>query len=57
MGREAKYVVRLDGTERQELETLLATPRAAAERVLRARVLLKADEGEQGPAWPDTARR
>ena len=55
MGREAKYVVRLDGTERQELETLLATPRAAAERVLRARVLLKADEGEQGPAWPDTA--
>jgi transposase len=55
MGKEAKYVVRLDGTERQELETLLATPRAAAERVLRARVLLKADEGEQGPAWSDTA--
>ena len=55
MGKEAKYVVRLDGTERQELETLLATPRAAAERVLRARVLLKADEGEWGPAWPDTA--
>lgn len=55
MGKEAKYVVRLDGTERQELETLLATPRAAAERVLRARVLLKADEGEQGPAWADTA--
>jgi transposase len=55
MGREAKWVVRLDGPERQELETLLATPRAAAERVLRARVLLKADEGEQGPAWPDTA--
>jgi len=55
MGKEAKYVVRLDGMERQELETLLATPRAAAERVLRARVLLKADEGEQGPAWSDTA--
>jgi len=36
MGKEAKWVVRLDGTERQELETLLATPRAAAERVLRA---------------------
>jgi transposase len=55
MGKEAKYVVRLDGTERQELETLLATPRVAAERVLRARVLLKADEGAQGPAWPDAA--
>jgi transposase len=55
MGKEAKWVVRLDGTERQELETLLTTPRAAAERVLRARVLLKADEGARGPAWPDTA--
>ena len=55
MGKEAKYVVRLDETERQELETLLTTPRVAAERVLRARVLLKADEGAQGPAWPDAA--
>jgi transposase len=53
MGREAKWVVRLDGAERQELETILATPRVAAERVLRARVLLKADEGRDGPAWPD----
>jgi transposase len=54
MGKEAKWVVRLDATERQELETVLATPRAAAERVLRARVLLKADEGSGGPAWSDT---
>jgi hypothetical protein len=54
MGKDAKWVVRLDEAERQELETVLATPRAAAERVLRARVLLKADEGAQGPAWPDT---
>ena len=54
MGKEAKWVVRLDKPEREELETLLATPRAAAERVLRARVLLKADEGAGGPAWSDT---
>ena len=54
MGKEAKWVVRLDGPEREELETVLATPRAAAERVLRARVLLKADEGAGGPAWSDT---
>ena len=53
MGKEAKWVVRLEGPERQELATLLATPRVAAERVLRARVLLKADEGGDGPAWPD----
>ena len=33
MGKEAKRVVRLDGAERQELETLLTTPRVAAERV------------------------
>ena len=55
MGKEAKWVVRLNGTEREELETVLATPRAAAERVLRARVLLKADEGERGAAWSDAA--
>jgi len=54
MGKEAKWVVRLDETERRELGMLLTTPRAAAERVLRARVLLKADEGAQGPAWADT---
>ena len=54
MGKEAKWVVRLDAPEQQELETVVATPRAAAERVLRARVLLKADEGVGGPAWPDT---
>ncbi len=55
MGKEAKHVVRLDRGEREELEQILATPRAAAERVLRARVLLKADEGAHGPAWSDTA--
>ena len=55
MGKEAKHVVRLDAAERAELETVLATPRAAAERVLRARVLLKADEGAQGPRWSDAA--
>jgi len=54
MGKEAKWVVRLSGPEREELTVLLATPRVAAERVLRARVLLKADEGVDGPAWPDT---
>ena len=53
MGKEAKWVVRLAEPERAELTAVLATPRVAAERVLRARVLLKADEGVDGPAWPD----
>lgn len=55
MAKEAKYVVRLSGAERQELETLLATGRAAAEKVLRARVFLKADVSEAGPGWTDAA--
>src|SRR3990172_10532406 len=57
MGKDAKYVVRLRAAEgeRRELETVLATGRAAAEKVLRARVFLKADEGEHGPGWTDTA--
>lgn len=55
MGKEAKWVVRLSAAEREELATVLTTPRAAAERVLRARVLLKADEGAHGPAWTDAA--
>lgn len=55
MGRAAKWVVRLDAAEREELETVLRGKRVAAERRLRARVFLKADEGPQGPAWSDTA--
>jgi transposase len=55
MGRAPKWVVRLDATEREDLETALRAKRVAAERQLRARVFLKADEGPQGPAWADTA--
>jgi hypothetical protein len=53
MGKEAKYVVRLSGAERQELTTVVATGRRA-ETVLRARVFLKADVGVEGPGWLDT---
>ena len=48
-----KYVVRLTGEERAELESLLGSSRVSAEKQLRARLLLKADEGEFGPAWLD----
>jgi transposase len=53
MGKEAKYVVRLTTEERQWLESLVATGRAAAIKLLRARMLLKADIGEGGPGWTD----
>ena len=51
MGKEAKYVVRLAEDERQTLEGLLSGKRIAADRALRARILLKADVG--GDSWSD----
>ena len=52
MGKEAKYVVRLTEDERQALEGLLSGKRVAADRALRARILLKADV--DGDSWSDT---
>ena len=46
MGKEVKYVVRLTMEERRTLESLVAEGRAAADRLLRARMLLKADVGQ-----------
>jgi transposase len=51
MGKEAKYVVRLTDSERQSLLALLTGKRVAADKLLRARILLKADV--DGPAWSD----
>lgn len=48
-----KYVVRLTAEERAELESLIGQSRVPAEKQLRARLLLKADKGEFGPAWLD----
>jgi transposase len=53
MGKEAKYVVRLTVEERGTLESLLGEGRAAADKLLRARMLLKADIGVGGPGWTD----
>lgn len=51
MGKEAKYVARLNDSERQSLQELLGGKRVAADKLLRARILLKADV--EGPAWSD----
>ena len=53
MGKEAKYVVRLTVEERGILESLVAGGRAAADKLLRARMLLKANVGQGGPGWGD----
>lgn len=53
MGKEAKYVVCLSGEERRQLQSLVDEGKVAKETRRRARMLLKADQSEEGPAWPD----
>lgn len=48
------YRVTLTADERTELEALVRKGTGAALRLTRARILLKADQGDDGPAWPDT---
>ncbi len=48
-----RYIVRLTEAERQQLEEVLSKGRHAAATAARARILLKADEGEEGPGWKD----
>ena len=48
-----KYRVTLDAEERQLLQGLIADGKAAAKKLTHARILLKADAAEGGPAWSD----
>jgi len=48
-----KYRVKLSKDERQELEQQVKTGQGPARQLMHARILLKADEGEQGPGWSD----
>ena len=49
-----KYVVRLSSEERQQLETLIRKGKGPARRLLKARILLKADVSDAGPGWSDS---
>jgi Homeodomain-like domain len=49
-----KYVVKLSMEERDRLETSLRVGRHPAQRLTKARILLKADAGEAGEAWSDS---
>jgi len=49
-----RYRVTLTAEEREELERLLARGKADVRKLKHAQILLKADEAEGGPAWPDT---
>jgi transposase len=55
MGKEAKYVVRLSNEERGQLENLVARGRVAKATRQRAQVLLRADQGQEGPCAVDEA--
>lgn len=49
-----KYVVKLSGAERERLQALISSGSHPARRLMRARVLLKADASEAGDAWRDS---
>jgi transposase len=48
-----KYKVTLTAEERQQLQILITAGKAAAKKLMHARILLKADAADGGPAWPD----
>jgi hypothetical protein len=48
-----KYIVTLSAEERERLQTMLRSGKHGARKLLRARVLLKADTSEAGDAWTD----
>jgi transposase len=47
------FVVRLSEEEREQLMTLVKVGKASSLKLTRARILLKADQQERGPAWTD----
>src|SRR5436305_14235605 len=51
MALRDKFIVRLTGKQRQELEKLVATGKRSAATITRARILLKADA--EADHWPD----
>lgn len=48
-----KYKVTLTAEERHHLQDLIAAGKAAAQKLTHARILLKADAADGGPAWTD----
>jgi hypothetical protein len=48
-----KYVVDLTSEERKQLEGLIKKGKVAGYKIRHAQMLLKADQGKEGPVWPD----
>jgi hypothetical protein len=49
-----RYVVRLSVEERRRLEAMIHKGKSSAARLLKARILLKADVSEAGEGWSDS---
>src|SRR5208283_4841502 len=49
-----KYVVRLTADEWRQLEDMVRKGKSPAKRLLKARILLKADVSEAGEGWSDS---
>ncbi len=49
-----RYVVKLSADERERLEGLIGTGQSPAQRLTKARILLKADVSPAGPGWSDS---
>ena len=50
-----KYIVTLTEEERAALQAMITVGKRAARTLAHARILLKADVQEEGPAWEDAA--
>jgi len=50
---QKKYLVTLSPDERHHLACLLSSGKRSARTLTRARILLKADQADGGPAWDD----
>ena len=48
-----KFVVKLSVEERERLDKLISKGKASAKAILKARILLKADQSEAGDSWSD----
>jgi len=48
-----KYIVKLSEAERSHLQALINKGKSPAKRLLKARILLKADAGAHGEGWSD----
>jgi transposase len=49
-----KYLVRLSAEEREQLHAMVRKGKSSAQRLMKARILLKADVSEGGEGWSDS---